>query len=555
MGEDGSDRTERKAYYMVKSMFAGVAGLRTHQSKMDIIGNNIANVNTWGYKAASMSFKDTMYQTTSAGSGGSAQTGGYGGTNASQVGYGVTAGSIAYDFGTGGMAPSASGLDCMIDGTGFFIVGPMINGGTLPLGESDALKASGLYLSRVGMFQVDGNGYLTDDAGNYVYGFVRTGDLTDSSSFDTTALAPLKIPTEADMAGVSNNKASDQIAAKKKELEDARAMLQSMIAELGNTRDVYMQATENYKKAYDEYDSGNGVTGIDKRKEALDDAKTEMEDAYRAWLENKDDAGLKDDYVKAKVKYDAANCDYIVALTAVRKVTALDQAKVTELNDAMDDYATAYKDYALSDPSIDPDYETKKADYVSRKAALEAIQEELTKIEDKSPEGLRDSAKQAVDAAAAKVTAAQTAVENAEKSLTTAQNSATSTAVGNAGASDANAQLTSYKIQKDGTITGITSDSITVVIGKVALAGVQNTGGLEKDSGYYYTIGANAGNVSVFEGGGTEGSIMGNYLEQAKVDLATEMTEMITTQRGFQANSKIITVTDQMLEELVNMKR
>ena len=134
------------------------------------------------------------------------------------------------------------------------------------------------------------------------------------------------------MAGVSNNKASDQIAAKKKELEDARAMFQSMNVELGNTRDVYMQATENYKKAYDEYDNGNGVKGIDIRKDALDDAKTKMEDAYRAWLEDKDNAVLKKDYVDAKVKYDEANCDYIVALTAVRKVKALDLLQIVSHN-------------------------------------------------------------------------------------------------------------------------------------------------------------------------------------------------------------------------------
>ena len=156
---------------MVKSMFAGVSGLRTHQSKMDVIGNNIANVNTWGYKAANMSFRDTMYQSTSAGSAGDTSNGGLGAVNANQIGYGVTTGSITYDFGTGGMSPSSSGLDCMIEGNGFFLVGPMINNGSISLDSDDAVKASGLYLSRVGKFSVDPNGYLIDDSGNYVYGF------------------------------------------------------------------------------------------------------------------------------------------------------------------------------------------------------------------------------------------------------------------------------------------------------------------------------------------------------------------------------------------------
>ena len=531
---------------MVKSMFAGVAGLRTHQSKMDIIGNNIANVNTWGYKAASMSFKDTMYQTTSSSSGGSTKTGGYGGTNAGQVGYGVTTGSISYDFGKGGMAPSANGLDCMIDGTGFFIVGPMINGGSLPLGEEDALKSSGLYLSRVGKFQVDGNGYLTDDSGNYVYGFTRTGGLTDSTSFDTTALTPLKIPTKSDMSKVSDKNATDKIADAKKKLEEARALFNAMDAELGNARDAYIAANDNYKTKYT-------AAGVDTAKADMDAKKTAMDDAYRLWLEDKDNAAAKTDYLAKKTDYDKANSEFIVAQANVRKVTALAAAKVTELNDAVTAYTTAYSAYIMSDASTDPNYETKKTAYTTAKAALDKIQTELSKIEDKSPEGLRDSAKQVVDAATAKLAAAKTAVENAEKTLTTAQNSAI--AVGNAGADDTLATLTNYKIQTDGTVVGTSEEGVTIVVGKIALAGVQNTGGLEKDSGYYYTLGANTGNVSVYEGGGTDGRILGNYLEQAKVDLATEMTEMITTQRGFQANSKIITVTDQMLDELVNMKR
>ncbi len=542
---------------MVKSMFAGVAGLRAHQSKMDIIGNNIANVNTWGYKSASMSFKDTMYQTTSSSSGGSTQTGGYGGTNAGQVGYGVTTGSITYDFGMGGMAPSASGLDCMIDGTGFFIVGPMINGGTLPLGEEDALKSSGLYLSRVGKFQVDGNGYLTDDSGNYVYGFVRTGDLTDSSSFDTTALSPLKIPTNADMAGISDKDATDAIAKAKKDLEAARALLNSMTVEMGYARETYTTAYTNYKDKYDSFTlTGSTLKGVDEFAKAAKDASDDMEKKYQAWLKNMGDDTLKSEYLDARKAYDQANYQLIIAQTSVRKVDALTDVEVTKLSDAVDAYTKAYTDYLKADPDADPVvYKDLEDKYKAAKTALDKLQTDLTKVEDKSPEGLLNTAKQAAAAAEAKVKAAEVTVSNAEKTLATAQQSATSTEIKNASADDTLASLTNYKIQTDGTIVGTSDAGVTITIGKIALAGVQNNGGLEKDSGYYYNIGANAGNVSVYEGGGTEGRILGNYLEQAKVDLATEMTEMITTQRGFQANSKIITVTDQMLDELVNMKR
>ncbi|MEY8356434.1 flagellar hook-basal body complex protein [Lachnospiraceae bacterium 54-53] len=533
---------------MVKSMFAGVAGLRTHQSKMDVIGNNIANVNTWGYKAGSMSFKDTMYQSTSSGSAGSTDTGGYGGTNANQIGYGVTTGSISYDFSTGGMSPSARGLDCMIDGTGFFIVGPMISGDSLSLDDENAIRSSGLYLSRVGKFDVDSNGYLVDDSGNYVYGFVNNGDLTSNSDFDTTVLAPLKIPTSEDLAGVGDKNATDKVAAAKKALEEARANLNSLNVSLGTAREEYIAANSVYEKAYAD-------AGIDTLTEDLKTLKDTMETAYADWLDNKDDATLKTAYYDAKLAYDKKNYELIRAQAEVRAPEALKTYTTADLDAAMTQYETDFNAYAASDPSTDLDYETKKTAYETAKKALETIQTALTKIEDKSPEGLRDSANQAVEKAKAMVTAAETTVSNAEKNLAAAQKSATDTSTNNAGADDTVAELTNYKVQEDGTLVGTTSGGSTIFIGKIALAGVQNTSGLEKDTGYYYSIGVNAGNVGVYEAGGTQGRILGNYLEMAKVDLATEMTDMITTQRGFQANSKIITVTDQMLEELVNMKR
>ena len=103
---------------------------------------------------------------------------------------------------------------------------------------------------------------------------------------------------------------------------------------------------------------------------------------------------------------------------------------------------------------------------------------------------------------------------------------------------------------------GVDNQSRSIAIGQLALITVENLNGLEKSEGYYYSIGPNAGTVSALKpNGGPAGKIRGGYLEMANVDLANEFSQMITTQRGYQANSKIITVTDQMLEELVNMKR
>ncbi|MBW4844681.1 MAG: flagellar hook-basal body complex protein [Lachnospiraceae bacterium] len=534
---------------MVKSMFAGVAGLRTHQAKMDVIGNNIANVNTWGFKAGSMSFKDTMYQNTSSGSKGSTAAGGYGGTNANQIGYGVTTGVISYDFSMGSPSPSARGLDCYIDGTGFYIVGPMVGDGEgFTLEDSDVISSKGLSLSRVGQFTVDNQGYLVDDSGNYVYGFSNTSsDYSGSDSFDTTSLKPLRIPMESDMATIGNKTAAEKVNEARKVLEEARANLSNLNLGLGKAREEYIAADKAYA-------SESGTLDIKGLTTARDDAKTELEKTYADWLDGKNDSQadkLKEDYDKARIAYEKSVYDLIAAQAELRAPNALkdNKSKMTSPGSVWDVYEEALKTYNLSGTTTD-----KEALDAARKD-LDDLQSALSKIETDSLEGKRDSTSQAVKKAEALVKAAENAVTEAENKLETAQKNSTSTEVGNAGTNEGLAKLTNYTVLQDGTLTGSTENGTTVIVGKIALAGVQNVNGLEKTSGYYYVPGGNAGNISIYEAGGTQGRIMSNYLEMAKVDLATEMTDMITTQRGFQANSKIITVTDQMLEELVNIKR
>lgn len=151
---------------MVGSMFAAISGLKAHQSKMDVIGNNIANVNTWGYKSHSANFADATYRTSIAGAAGAAG----GGVNPSQVGYGANVNSITVNYTTGNRNPTGWGSDCMIDGPGFFVVttnnGLDLSTGT---GLTDISKGN-VMLSRVGILKIDSQGYLTDDKGNYIVG-------------------------------------------------------------------------------------------------------------------------------------------------------------------------------------------------------------------------------------------------------------------------------------------------------------------------------------------------------------------------------------------------
>ena len=441
---------------MVRSMIAGVAGLKAHQSKMDVIGNNIANVNTWGFKGYSYNFKDSMYTNSVNSSGGSVLAGAAGGRNASQVGYGSQLSSISNVFETGAPSPSANPMDCMIDGTGFFLVGKMVNG------SFTNVKDSGLNLSRVGIFRVDENGYLVDDQRSYVYGYaVQEGtgipEIPARAGSVSLKNIPVELKISPDPKVKSTIKIGDypavEVSAKIKSENDMEAAIQEWVAYVTKT-DNQTGGFENLKNAVIAFD------GI-----GLDNS-------------------------------DPANPKWTAQLSVTSKVVGQDTKKTN-----VDPVVTTLKGEPVAgteiegnrmEPGIPAMYETE----------LSTI-----KIPNDPETGLPY-------------------------------------------------ELDNYSISEDGTVTGVDSQNRVIPIGKVCIVSVQNPNGLEKTDGYYYKIGDNAGEVN-HEAPNTSpaGYIKGSYLEMANVDLANEFSNIITTQRGFQANSKIITVTDEMLQELVSMKR
>lgn len=191
---------------MTGAMSAAISGLKTHMEALNVVGNNIANVNTYGYKAQRVTFKESIYNTLSAGSGGTVTMGG---TNPQQIGYGCGIGTIDLDMTSGSLEPTGMPTDCTIKGDGFFMVGP--KGQTID--SMDNVKS--LQLTRVGNFEFR-DGYLVDRfSGNVVYGFVTTvadpanggdaGVLPDGGTLNTsTDLVPIKLPmksTAADTTG------------------------------------------------------------------------------------------------------------------------------------------------------------------------------------------------------------------------------------------------------------------------------------------------------------------------------------------------------------------
>ena len=229
---------------MVRSMIAGVAGLKSHQSKLDVIGNNIANVNTWSFKSYSYNFQDAMYTNSINSTGGSQLAGAAGGHNASQVGYGSQLSSISTEFNTGAPAPSSNNMDCMIDGTGFFLVGNMVNG------SFDNIESSGLSLSRVGIFRVDNNGYLVDNQGSYVYGYAPIEGTGTPEVPETPSSSTIKdLPVDLQISTVPGERSKITIAGitvetSVKSVNDFEDAVNDWITAVGKM-DQYVTATDD----------------------------------------------------------------------------------------------------------------------------------------------------------------------------------------------------------------------------------------------------------------------------------------------------------------------
>ena len=199
-GSAGARKKERRLS-MTGAMYAAISGLKSHMTKLNVIGNNIANVNTNGYKSARTTFRETIYTTLNAGSEGTAVTGG---VNPNQIGYGCNIGTIDLDMSNGPAVPTGINLDCMIQGDGFFLVGDKTTG-------VDPTNLNSLKLTKVGDFDFDSDGYLVDGAGNVVYGFLTAnstiGPDGKPTAFETAAgpnggltstqLVPIRLPLAA----------------------------------------------------------------------------------------------------------------------------------------------------------------------------------------------------------------------------------------------------------------------------------------------------------------------------------------------------------------------
>ena len=568
---------------MMRSLYSGVAGLKTHQTRMDVIGNNIANVNTTAYKSSSMTFSELMSQTTQKASGANATTG-VGGTNAKQIGLGVKAGAINTAITTQGSAQSTGNpFDIMITGDNFFVVS----------------NGSENFFTRDGSFYVDGAGNLAMTSTGYNVMGWGVDKTTGNIKQDTvTALRimssanmtyPPEATTKANISGILDQNDKDVTSANGKTVNlnffDARGY--SYTAKF-----TFKQSGGDKTNEYSlELNKILDSTGKEMDISGITFGEKNLEQTLSSKLSLNTDSYKWDDATKT-LKTTATPPETVAALDKIFKNGALitDQDKAEEVQKNLDAIAKAYGYEGSTDEFLKL-YTTGKAGQVTVQKMLENMSKNMTGDDilpkDKNKEltmtGRKfDGAKVVFDKDSGKLQSINNSTTNLSTTLnfpatmgnfsnitidlsecTNYDNKGTSTVGATSGDLDGLGtgrrlgDMIGVSIQKDGMIYASYDNGMTKLLGQIATAAFANASGLEKEGDNLYSATLNSGE---FDGIGVDITAGGGYmstsqLEMSNVDLSSEFTEMITTQRGFQANSRIITVSDTLLEELTNLKR
>lgn len=570
---------------MMRSLYSGVAGLKTHQTRMDVIGNNIANVNTTAYKSSSMTFSELMSQTTQKASGANATTG-VGGTNAKQIGLGVKAGAINTAITTQGSAQSTGNpFDIMITGDNFFVVS----------------NGSENFFTRDGSFYVDGAGNLAMTSTGYNVMGWGVDETTGNIKQDTvTALRimsaanmtyPPEATTQANISGILDENDKDVTSANGKTVNlnffDARGYSYTAkftFKQSGepNTNVYSMELTKLLDSTGAEID----ISALDFGNRTQQKMETKVTLNTDAYMWDGKVLKTKDGTTEVANLADIFNQDGSL-------ITPQDDAAAQKQQKALDAIAKAYGYEGSTDEFLnlyitsaaDPKQQLTMQDLLGNMMAgkntdiLPADGSTIT-MEGRYFEGTtvvfnKDTGKLesvggsttnlGINAAFSQLGGNFSDITIDLSECTNYDNKGTSTIGATSGDLDGPGtgcgrrlgDMIGVSIQKDGMIYASYDNGMTKLLGQIATAAFANASGLEKEGDNLYSATLNSGE---FDGIGVDITAGGGYmspgqLEMSNVDLSSEFTEMITTQRGFQANSRIITVSDTLLEELTNLKR
>lgn len=549
---------------MLRSMYSAVSGLKTHQTRMDVIGNNIANVNTVAFKSSSVTFSDILYQTTSNASGANATTG-TGGVNAKQIGLGTTAAATKVSITSAGASETTGNpFDIRLtdkNSTNFFIVN----------------NGSENVFTRSGSFYVDGSGNLCMSSTGYTVMGWQVDETTGEIRKDTVSALRImqeknltsapEATTQATIAGVLDENDTDV------KNDAGRVMNLNFYDNLGYqyTAKFAIKSTGTDGKYTVELTSV-----LDSNNQNIT-AKLSKQDMAKIFGNYQADAtlgqyGLSKDYEFKKNKYvrKADNKEFEVDKTDSTLFKAADGSgdtvSITEIFSGIT--TTMAKD--IKDPAsqtkVEFDAKTGQATVKGEKTSYDLVFDTSTG-KFKSIGGENPSVMLNMGALSSGLINNNRNFQNITVDFSQClnyENGGKSTIGADAGATDGKTgkgrklgAMTGIFIDTNGRIYGTYDNGNTELLGQIAVAQFSNASGLEKVGESCYRTTLNSGE---FDGIGVEISADGSSmttgeLEMSNVDLSSEFTSMITTQRGFQANSRVITTSDTLLEELVNLKR
>lgn len=552
---------------MMRSMYSAVSGLKTHQTKMDVIGNNIANVNTVAFKSSSVVFQDVLYQMTSNASGANAATG-TGGVNAKQIGLGVTTGATNLSITTSGAAETTGrAFDIRLSDqstTNFFVV----NNGSENL------------FTRAGSFYVDGAGNLCMTSTGYTVMGWQVDPTTGNIKKDTVSAlrvmqtsnltsAP-EATTQANVSGIIDKNDKDVLS------DNGLVKTLTFFDNLGYsyTARFAMKSTGTdgkYTVELEKILNSDGTTFYDPAT-----SQVKLEDVFGSKTAgatlgtyNQVQSGYYYDAIKKKfyvgsdnngteLEWDDTTSTFKeknnqTITHSLKQVYGISNGMVEKIKNG----AKATVDTTTGKLTITGDVTDYAIDFSTKDGTFTGV-------------GARTSNNKtnSVTLNMSKLGNNPTQFDDITidfSGLKDADNGGKSTAVMSTGSIDDGVTgkgkklgaMIGISIDNNGLITGTYDNGNTETLGQIAVAQFANASGLEKVGENCYRTTLNSGE---FDGIGVEisadgSSMTSGELEMSNVDLSTEFTQMIITQRGFQANSRIITTSDTLLEELVNLKR
>lgn len=555
---------------MMRSMYSAVSGLKTHQTRMDVIGNNIANVNTVAFKSSSVTFSDILYQTTSNASGANATTG-TGGVNAKQIGLGATAAATKVSITSAGASETTGNpFDIRLtdkNSTNFFIVN----------------NGSENVFTRSGSFYVDGSGNLCMSSTGYTVMGWQVDETTGEIRKDT--VSALRIMQEKNLTSAPEATTQATIAGV---LDENDADVKSDAGKVMNLN-FYDNLGYQYTAKFAIKATGTDGEYTVELTSILDSNNKNITEGFTQ-AQMKDIFGDTDTTTTiASYSSTLANCGYTYDPKTGKLTDNKDNADVTIKDDGTIERAgvntgkTIQDVFGVSDGNFKNIQDSAKAgndDYkfenvknadgtfscrVIKKSATSSLK---FNTEDGKFKSIGNGTEKSVElnlnnANLNKNGNFQNITVDFSQCLNY-NNSGKSTIGADAGAVDGTTgkgrklgAMTGISIDTNGRIYGTYDNGNTELLGQIAVAQFSNASGLEKVGESCYRTTLNSGE---FDGIGVEISADGSSmttgeLEMSNVDLSSEFTSMITTQRGFQANSRVITTSDTLLEELVNLKR